>query len=406
MIRRVARNTLALVVVLSALTACASLPADCARGDVRLTQTFSGAPAYACTRSGPSAFRLQVTPESTPINPSPWYAFDLEATRPGEVSIELAYSESTHRYPPRIDRGDGVWDLLPGAAVSVDAEGRLATVNVSVAPGSSRIAAQEVFGVEERALWRARFSVEAGLDRRTIGWSGEGRPIEALSRAAASPGGRLIVILGGQHPPEVPGVLGLRTFLETLFDPYGPGSMLDLFEWLIVPDLNPDGVEQGHWRHNSAHTDLNRDWGPFTQPETAAIHAELEARQRQGQTPFLLLDFHSTYRDVLYTPPDDLGLLPRNFASDWIGIFDCIWSGPGTAFDRGPGHNPGLPTAKTWFAETYGAPGLTVEFGDETDRGRIGALAETAALALRIYLEAASAPEGVDAIPSGCTPAN
>lgn len=377
----------ALAGVCSALSACTTVPADCDRGGVRLTQSFSGAPAYACTRTGPSAFRLEVTPESAPINPSPWYAFDLEARRPSEITVELAYGEYWHRYRPKLDRGDGIWVELPESSVNIGADGRVATFNVSIAPGSSRIAAQEVFGIEERAEWRAGFAARAGLSRQTIGQSIEGRTIEALSRPASIPGAPLIVILGGQHPPEVPGVLGLRAFLETLFVQTRSGSGLDHFEWLIVPDLNPDGVERGHWRHNSGGTDLNRDWGPFNQPETTAVRAELEARQRQGHAPFLLLDFHSTHRDVLYTPPDELELLPDDFASDWITILDHIWPGPGEAFDRSAGHNPDTPTAKTWFAATYGAPGLTVEFGDETDRGRITLLAQTAATALRTYLD-------------------
>jgi hypothetical protein len=33
-------------------------------------------------------------------------------------------------------------------------------------------------------------------------------------------------------------------------------------------NANPDGVDKGHWRLNDGGVDLNRDWGPFTQPET------------------------------------------------------------------------------------------------------------------------------------------
>jgi hypothetical protein len=383
-------RAIALLGVLGALSACATVPVGCERGDVRLTQNFSGAPGSACTRTGPAAFRLAVTPESAHINPSPWYAFDLESGRSSQVTVELAYGEYRHRYRPDIDRGGGAWVALPDTAVRVDADGHVAVLSVSVGPGVSRVAAQEVITIEDRAQWRERFAERNRLDRQTIGLSLGGRPIDALSRAARIPHAPLIVILGGQHPPEVTGVLGLRAFLETLFDPSPSNNVLDRYEWLIVPDLNPDGVEHGHWRENLGHTDLNRDWGPFTQPETAAVRAELEARRLQSQTPFLLLDFHSTQRDVLYTPPDNLGLRPHNFAANWIQMLDSIWAGQGEAFERGPGHNPDTPTAKTWFAANFGAPALTVEFGDETDRGRIVVLAEAAATALRSYLDVVS----------------
>lgn len=367
--------------------ACAAQPAGCARGDIRLTQDFSGAPGHACVRSGPAAFQLAVTPEDTPINPSPWYAFDLQSRRASEVTVELVYGYHAHRYQPKLDRGAGDWQALPGTSVTLAQEGRAATVELRIGPGTTRVAAQEVYGVDDRARWRADFALRTGLNRQTIGSSVEGRAIEALSRPASSPDAPLIVILGGQHPPEVTGVLGLRSFLETLFDPATAGGGLDRYEWLIVPDLNPDGIERGHWRHNAGQLDLNRDWGPFTQPETEAVRAELEARRLRGHTPFLLLDFHSTRRDVLYTPPDGLDLAPRDFAPDWIARLDRHWPDENPAFDVAPGHNPDLPTSKSWFAETYGAPGLTVEFGDETDRRRVGALARAAARALGDYLE-------------------
>ena len=42
----------------------------------------------------------------------------------------------------------------------------------------------------------------------------------------------------------------------------------------VVPLANPDGVEQGHWRHNAQGVDLNRDWDRFQQPETRALRDE------------------------------------------------------------------------------------------------------------------------------------
>lgn len=397
-------STLALLGAASFLGACATPStelADCAQGDVRLTQDFSGSPAYACTRTGPASFQLTVAPESAPINPSPWFAFDLEAERETGVSVQLDYGEYEHRYRPEINHGDGIWAALPDTAVRLEAGDSVAVINVMIGPGIARIAGQEVFGVEDRAQWRAEFAARNGLTRQTIGQSIDGQPVEALSRSASAQNAPLIVILGGQHPPEVTGVLGLRAFLETLFGSASGDNPLDLYEWLIVPDLNPDGVDRGHWRQNLGRMDLNRDWGPFTQPETAAVLAELETRVSEGHVPFLMLDFHSTHRDVLYTPPDDLGLSPDNFAADWIAILNGIWPGEGEAFARGPGHNPDLPTSKTWFATRFGAPGITVEFGDETDRDRITMLAETAARALRIYLEDAQAEnEAAGPLPS------
>ena len=381
------RFALALPAVLFTLSACATVqPLDCTEGDVRLTQNFSNAPDYACRRTGPSAFELTVVPESPDINPSPWYAFDIETARDTDVSVTLDYGTYRHRYQPKIEDSNGLWVAFPDSAITLDEDRHTATLRVTLSEGRYRVGAQEVIGVDERAAWRGNFAAQHGLEIETIGHSIDGRAIEALSRPASAPDAPLIIIVGGQHPPEVTGVLGLRAFLDTLFADPSAGDTFDRFEWLIVPDLNPDGVAEGHWRENLGGIDINRDWGPFAQPETAAIRDAIAARVSEGHAPLLLLDFHSTRRDVLYTPHDNSGLTPENFSAEWIALLNDAWSGDGDAFERDPSHNPGLPTAKSWFALTYNAPALTVEFGDETDRNRIADLSSAGAVALRRYL--------------------
>lgn len=396
------QTLLRLVMLGAALTAagCTSQPTapeaapeaaleTCEAGPVRLTQDFSTAPDYACARQGEAEFALTVTPEDPDINPSPWYAFDLHAERTAEAEVALDYPEYRHRYHPRVELEGGHWAALPEDAVTVSEDRKHAVLSLEISPGATRIGAQEVITVEDRADWRTAFATRTGMALSVIGQSREGRPIEALRRPAAAPDAPLIIILGGQHPPEVPGVLGLRAFLDTLFGPETDASVLDGYQWLIIPLLNPDGVEHGHWRHNTGGLDLNRDWGPFTQPETAAAFAAIEGEIADGHAPFVLLDFHATRRDVLYTPPDAAALTPFAFSEDWISLIDAAWTGDEPAFDRGPSHNVGMPTSKTWFADTYAAPGITVEYGDNTDRDRITALSRTAAQALVQYLDEA-----------------
>ena len=67
----------------------------------------------------------------------------------------------------------------------------------------------------------------------------------------------------------------------------------------MIPNMNPDGVEHGFWRHNMGGIDLNRDWGPFTQPETVLVRDQLDRFVQTGSPQLsLFLDFHSTDRDV------------------------------------------------------------------------------------------------------------
>src|SRR5690606_16401051 len=121
--------------------------------------------------------------------------------------------------------------------------------------------------------------------------------------------------------PEVTGSLGLIHFVENLSRNTSQASEYRKnFQTIVIPLMNPDGVEHGHWRHNMAGVDLNRDWLNFAQPETtAARDLFLKLAAREGARVFLLLDFHSTHRDVFYTQKDENPTVPENFTARWLG---------------------------------------------------------------------------------------
>ena len=309
---------------------------------------------------GPRAFALVIAPEhAPPINPSPWYAFRYTAT-PGEpVRVRLDYLGAEHRYSPKLVR-DGGQQELP---VEVISEGRSAAIMLPA--GSGTVSAQPIVDADDHARFANGLVDTFGAQRIVLGQSHDGRPIEAIrfgDRAAR----KLIVILGRQHPPEVTGTFALEPFVDELARALaGDRAVARDYQVLAIPLLNPDGVERGHWRANRGGVDLNRDWGPFTQPETRAVRDWL-VREASGARPVAMIDFHSTARSLFYVQGDEAGAADRRFLARFLGGKEARFEGyPFTIEPRNA--NPGSGTAKNWFFACYGVPSYTYEVGDDAD---------------------------------------
>src|SRR5690606_34619577 len=95
---------------------------------------------------------------------------------------------------------------------------------------------------------------------------------------------RVVVLMTRQHPPEVTGHHAFMSFVETITENTPQAKLFrDKFLIYLFPLVNPDGVEGGHWRHNTGGIDLNRDWEDFNQPETRAIRDYLKKNIKSKQ---------------------------------------------------------------------------------------------------------------------------
>lgn len=348
--------------------------ADCDFADTDFSGSFPGGALAGCRQTGPHAFTLAIEPEAVPINPSPWYAFDIASETPQRLTLTLDYGDYRHRYAPKVARGSE-WMPLDTDVLTSEG-GTRARFHIEVPAGVTRVAAQEILTLADESAWARKVAAATRLELDVLGDSAEGRPIPVLTGGEAEVG--TLVIIGRQHPPEVTGAYALHAFVERLLaDEPLAARFRERFALVIVPMLNPDGVARGHWRLDTAGIDLNRDWGPFERPETRLVRHLLGELFASGAAPVLVLDFHSTTRDVLYTQPDDADGERAWFPRAWHEAINARLEGPSVA--RNAAHNPGKPTLKSWVQHAHGIPGITFEIGDATPRPRIEALGRIAA---------------------------
>jgi len=339
-----------------------------------------------CETAGRKSFTLTIAPEDDgEINCSAWYAFRLTPARKGRVNIDLNYTRCGHRYWPKISH-DGVnWTYLPTKAITIEGEGEEKSARISVKLGGEPvfIAGQEILPPSVYDAWIDQLSVAPDAERWLLGQSAEGRDIPAVTIAAPDqPQRETVVLVGRQHPPEITGALAMFPFVETLLGDSDLAKRYRArFQTIVVPMLNPDGVMRGHWRHNTGGVDLNRDWGPFTQPETKLMQGLFEGIASDPERNLrLMLDFHSTQQDIFYTIPDELPTDPAFFTRDWLARLQERM--PDYEVARDARHVVGRPISKAYVFDTYGVPGVTFELGDETDRKLIDRIGREAAIAM------------------------
>lgn len=368
----------------------------CETRHARIDQDFPAGAFSKCDTRGNRGFALTIAPEDQgPINCSAWYAFRITPLRKGRITIDLNYETCGHRYWPKTST-DGVnWTYLAPDQVTVEGERGEQTARISVQVDDEPVfvSAQEILPPSVYAAWLDGFDGQPFVRRSLLGQSAQGRDIEMMRIAAEDAQPReTIVLVGRQHPPEVTGALALFPFVETIAgDSALAKAFRSRFEVLLVPMLNPDGVVHGYWRHNTGGIDLNRDWGPFTQPETQLMQGLLQSVAGDPQRNLrAVIDFHSTGRDVFYTIPDELPTDPELFTRNWLALYQERM--PDYDVVRDARHEAGRPISKAYSFDTFGVPGITFEIGDETDRELIRRIGRESAFAMMVTMLETSPP--------------
>ena len=386
------KQLISLILVLTATLAGCATPRPvshdfCQSGTVLLDAHFDGGQLGNCVVSGNGVFDLTLFPEDAPpINKSPWYAYRVSGQRGDDVVIRMQFHDDYGyaRYWPKISHDGTIWEPLAQEQVAVSADGDSVELSLELDQARLWVAGQEVLTQAYYRQWINELEFHPGVETGLVGKSVQGRPLY-LAETADRP--EFILMIGRQHPPEVTGAIAMRSFINTvLADTDLARQFRDRFKLAIVPLVNPDGVAAGHWRHNVNGVDVNRDWGPFTQPESQAVLKWVEQREASGEKLRLMLDFHSTFEDLFYTQPvsDD----PVDFASLWLGASAARLAD--FPFKHMANEVSEQPNSKNYFYTSRGIPAITYESGDETGREKIeNAAVVFAEEMMRVMLETA-----------------
>ncbi len=181
-------------------------------------------------------------------------------------------------------------------------------------------------------------------------------------------GKKALMIISRQHPPEVTGFLAMKSFMETLAGESEQARAFRMeFTVFNVPLMNPDGVDNGHWRHNFGGIDLNRDWSDFNQPETQSIRDFLEQKKKEGYEFVFGADFHSTWDDIYYPLDTTVTGQKGQLIFNWIGSISNRLPSKKTNISASQKLLPTM-VSRNYFFANYDMPAIVFELGDNTPR--------------------------------------
>jgi len=331
---------------------------------VFFSNNFPSAKVSQLAKVNDSTFNLTIEAENRPINSSAWFAFKVWGKPKKNVYVNLLYPNDKHRYKPKLTTDGKQWFTLD--EVKVNKEKTEASFKLQLSKDTLTVASQEIISSSQSYEWMDKLVKSYSLNKTVIGKSIGGKPIIALN-STKSDGKKMVVILSRQHPPEISGYMAMEQFVETLLGSTELAkNFVKNYELVIIPMINPDGVDEGNWRHSFGGVDLNRDWIDFKQPETRAVRDYLLAKvKHQEAKVYFALDFHSTFNDVLYTNENRPDTNKPGLTNVWIkGLHDFEGANKTLVKPSGNGGN----VSKAWLGKVLNAEALTYEVGDNTPR--------------------------------------
>lgn len=347
-------------------------------GGVFATNNFPAARLNDFERVNSRFYNAKIYPENAPINNSAWYAFKIWSNEDKNIWVRFLYEDGNPRYIPKLSKDGEHWQPIDSTKFTFVDDGS-AMMNIDVSSDTLWVAAQEIMDSHRVGKWATQMAEDKRVSFSSIGKSKLGRDLFFMDFKTGNGKKKdVIAVFSRQHPPEVTGFKAMQAFLDELLVNEQSAAFFEKYRVLVYPLLNPDGVDLGHWRHNTGGIDLNRDWAYYNQPETRQVADHLVSTVAKSKARVILgLDFHSTQKDVFYTLPDDSvkSVIPW-FKRPWL---DGIEASIDDYELNEEASGIGQPVTKGWFYTQFEAEGVTYEVGDEVPRDFIELKARVAA---------------------------
>ncbi|TXN35912.1 hypothetical protein FVB32_15215 [Flagellimonas hymeniacidonis] len=342
------------------------------------TNDFDGARLNGVAADGNDHYTVWITAENTPINVSPWYAFKVWTENPRDITIKLSYQDSRSRYYPKIST-DGIHfksldstnfkAINPGEGeFGIKAVPELAELTLSIGKNPIWVSAQELYTSKRVKSWIDSLSTKPFISNYEIGKTTEKRPMHLMEINDSSLTKKALMIISRQHPPEVTGFIAMKSFIETISsDTEQAKNFREKHTVFVVPLMNPDGADNGHWRHNMGGIDLNRDWQNFNQPETKSVRDFLNKKSTDGYEFVFGADFHSTWDDIYYPLDTTVTGEKGKIVFDWIDSISDRLPQKKSNVKASDKLDPTM-VSRTYFFVKHQMPAIVFELGDNTPR--------------------------------------
>ena len=356
------------------------------KSGVYFSNDFQGARLNAVKQLNDSTFILSIWPENEPINSSPFYAFKIWGETSKNVFLEFDYPTGyEHRYVPKI-LTDENWMIAD--SISFQQSEEKSVLRLVLDNKAKIVSGQELNSSDTVYQWVENL-IEGKADFvrfKEIGKTKLNRPFKVIDiNKNNSKNKPIVVFTTRQHPPEVTGYFAFQSFITNILEESELSSaFLEKYRILAFPLMNPDGVDLGHWRHNSGGVDLNRDWSKYNQKEIKnTVNFITKTLKKNNSELVLGIDFHSTYYDVFYTNEERASTTMPNFLDEWfMGLENNI---PNYKVNE-QASNSKQPVSKGWFLNAHMAVGVTFEIGDNTPRDRIRLIGKEAAKSMMNFM--------------------